>query len=183
MGEPQTESVAPTTDTLGQMLYLLNATDQGLEELQPDKLKELFSDLSDKVDSYKYMLEKFDMEVARLKNRIAEYQSTKKTLENNRKALLDLMKYHMEEKGFQKLPGNDYVASLVKRRDAQVKTLQSPSAADYRKWPAFVKREYSWSVSSLKEAIKQDPEGFKSFGEVVETSYLTFKVRKGVTND
>lgn len=173
------ELVREEKPTLGVLLERLQEADDGLLNLNEDQAKALVADLAEKVDAYKYVDEKFESEIARLASRIADFQEHKKALESNRKRLRELMLFHMESKGFEKLPGNAYSVSKVMRRDIEL-TLGDPTPELYRKFPDLIKRSYAWNNSAVKAAIKANPDDIEiqSFGREIKTSFIKFSVRK-----
>lgn len=164
--------------TLGDLLYKLTASDEGLINLTPESSAELMADLSEKVDSYLYILEKMGSEIDRLAKRADEILSARKTLQNNKESLKNLMMFHMKSKGFEKLPGKEHVVSLTTRKSIEWNLDENPDATTKRLWPTFVNNEYSWNKRALTEAIKNFPSQYQDLGKLIDKQYLKFQIRK-----
>lgn len=166
--------------TLAELLYRLNAADSGLLDLSIDDLGETAADLATKVDSYKYVDDKFDAEIARLGERIKELSAAKQSLMKNKARLREFMAVHMLRNEFTKLPGEVYAVSLTKRKDVELSLGTDPDAIAYRNYPGFVTRSYSWDKTAVKKAILDGAEGFATFGTVVEKASVRFTIRKDI---
>ncbi len=168
--------------TLPGLLQTLERADQGLLDLSEEAQKQIVAELATKIDAYKYLDEKFDLEIERMAKQVRDLQAVKKTLTSNKERLRELMDFHMKENKFERLPGETYaVQRIVKKHDIEL-TVGPPTAEDVVAWPAFVKASYSWDAVALKNAIKADPTHpvLSWFGEPKESSYIKFSVRRDV---
>jgi hypothetical protein len=164
--------------TLSYLLYLLQQSEQGLMEFDEDAQRALVEDLKDKVDSYKYIDSKFDAEIERLGNQIQDLIEAKRSMVRNKEKLRELMAWHMNEKGYDRLPGQEYQVTLVKKKDVVLKLPEANAQVFMLYGADFVKRTYAWDNTAIKKAIKAGDEKFQGFGEEVETSHVQFRVRK-----
>lgn len=178
------EETAKPKLTLATLLTTLQAGDESLSSLTIEESEQLVSDLKDKVDSYRYIDQKFDLEIERLTTNITEMQAVKASMVANKARLRELMAFHMQNNGFSKLPGTLYQVSLIKKKDVKLAVLPEPGPDMYRTYPGLVKRTYEWDNKVLKDCIKKDEVGtFKDFGAIIEKVHVQFSVKKELKND
>ncbi len=167
--------------TLSDLLFAMQRGDEALAEMSDEQATELCLNLKDKVDSYKYVDDKFEAEINRIKADIQALSDAKKSLEGNQDRLRSLMAYHMKEKGYEKLPGKLWQVSLRTKKEVDY-TLSEANATTYLiHGPDLMERSYSWKKSEVKRKVLSDPEKFKDFGTIKEKSHIAFTVRKEIT--
>lgn len=166
------------SETLSNLLATLNAADNELISLAPEKQTELITALAQKVDSYIYVLDNFESKINSLAETIKLLQDAKKSLENNQESLKNLMKHHMAAQGFDKLSGNIHQVSLVKSEDVVLTLRDEITKYETFDYPELINKKevWSWDKKAVKEAVKKDPVKYQELGEV--TTRLT--LRKGV---
>ena len=171
----------PKKKTLGDILSSLQQADDGLLSFTEEQQRSVVEDLKDKVDSYKYIDDKFDAEITRLDEQMKMIAEVKKSLQNNKAKLRELMAFHMVQNNFEKLPGQMFQVSLVRRNDVDLTITNEPNEELLLEYgPQFINKTYSWNTTSLKRAVKADPEAYAKFGTFKEKSHVQFTVRKNL---
>lgn len=163
--------------SMADLLKTLNDSDQGLVELTDEDLVRLGEHLRDKIDTYKYMFEKFDGEIARHAARITELQERKRALEANKERLSSYLLYHMKEFGFEKLSGEDYVVKLQNRTDVELLMERDPEEFDLRSNPMFVHQKLSWNKMALKEFVKSGEPTSAQYGKITTKPHLRWTTK------
>lgn len=162
--------------SLPSLLSTLTAADEGLLELTDEDLQELGKELFKKVDSYHYLLEKFEGEIERYTKRIAEFQEKKKNLQASKDRLKELLMYNMSVNKFEMLSGDDYQVKMHRRKDVDVNVTGDPTVMQYNTMPALVKQKFVWNNAAIKAGVKSG-ELDETYGAVVERPYLRWGVK------
>lgn len=178
------EGEEPKRRTLSELLAALNQADEAMEDLDLPPTETIITDLGEKVDSYKYVLDKIDGEIDRISNMIAGFQATKKTLQNKKERLRSLMAYNMDQQGFRKLPGQSWQATLTKKQALVVRPIAEPDSRLFAKYPEVIDRKYSWKKRELAKYIESHPESdLAPMGQQETRLSVTFRPKKGVDDD
>lgn len=138
--------------SLGQLLQILEAADNGLVELDTDSAREILTRLNVKVDCYKYLLEKYEAEIKRVADRQKEYQDLRRVLENKRDSIKSMMAYFMASNNFTSVPGQEWVAKL--RETESVKVLTDANQDTFIKYFQFHRVKYEWDKEKIKDYIR-----------------------------
>ncbi len=177
------DNVLKPKKTLVDLLYTLQQADMELLSFSPEEQAGMVDDLGDKVDSYKYIIDKFDSEITRISDQISYLCDTKQSLANNKEKLRELMAYHMREKGFEKLPGKIWNVALRNTKYIDYSLGEATSNAYRHYGEEFISRNYSWNKANIKNKILAEPEKYRELGEVREKSHVVFTVRKDLSSE
>lgn len=167
-------------ETLQNLLSKLNAADDALIELSESEQSQMIADLAKKIDSYVYVLDHFDGRIATLKATTEKLKLATSQLQNNRDRLQELMRFHMETQGFDKLTGDINQVTLVSRKDVELTLPEEINKLTVFEYPEFVnmKEIWSWDKNKIKDAIKNDPAAWEILGRPVVKTSLRFGVKK-----
>lgn len=164
-------------DSLNDLLSYLHKADEGLIEFDPEKHKETLLEAEIKIDSYKYILNKYDLAILDAKQNIEAYQAIKKTLENKAERLKNLLLWIMKSKQLNEISGQKHSVKLCSK-DVIAITAE-PSAATRLHHPDLVKVKYSWDKVAFDKAFKNSDE-LKSFAELTKTDFIKFSLKRSV---
>lgn len=187
-GEPDTlddpptfifPSALPEKMSLGEILDLLQAADDGHVQLTTEEMKEIGARLALKADGYHEILETLELEEQRFKARVQDFKKAQKAAKRKREALEEIAVYHMKKHGFDRLPGADYVMRLKTTKSVFVKA--EPSAALYMTLGEFMRVKYEWKKKEIGAALKAGNKTVAAVAEICEHVKPDFKVNKKVT--
>lgn len=160
--------------TMQDILTRIEALDNAevIDDAQAAELREL---LEDKTDRYYHVIQALEGREQVLKSEVDRLNTARKQLLNNAKRVKELLTFTMRSKGYKKLPGDIYAASLVSREVLKAK--RDPSEFDAVEYDGFVNVKLSWDLPKLKAAAKTDEEIAELFDKET-TESLRFNVRK-----
>jgi hypothetical protein len=138
--------------SFAQYLEALQAADEALT--LPIDPAQLVGDLRDKVDSIKYVIDRFEAFAEFMKVRIAPLMKARQSAENNRDRLRSYLAINMTQHNFQEVPGREYRIALQESQPSLEVTRQ-PTAADYLAAPELVElvKSYRWKNDVIKDAL------------------------------
>jgi phage host-nuclease inhibitor protein Gam len=165
--------------TLAALLQLMEEVDGGLADLTPEQMRDIAQQAEVKVDSYAYMIEKFESEAARLDGRIKAFQEAKKSAIAKAESLRSLIAHHMQANGLTQMPGQDYRVSL--RRSESVKVNTEPNADMYCAFAEYIRTKYEWDKAAVKQALKSGNTELEAFAKVVEGVSPQFQVKRALS--
>lgn len=170
--------VEPPKPTLNSLLASLKAVDDEMIEVSLDEQLDLIENGRIKVDNYKYILDKLEVQAIFLEKRREEIQKSLQVINNNIKRIKEHLIYALRSNGFEKFTGHEYVVSVRKAAPA-VEVKAEPTVAMKIKYPDYIKTKYEWDKTALKEAVKRgdDPELAELAG-LRETFYPKFSIVK-----
>jgi len=145
----------PAKPTLFNLLSALKAVDEEMIELNLDEQIDLIENGRVKVDSYKYVLDKLEVQAEFLARREKEINKAKKAIEANIKRVKEHLVKSMQDNGFDKFTGNEYVVSLRKNGRPAVDIKAEATAAMKIKYPDLIKTEYSWVSDAVRAKLKE----------------------------
>lgn len=167
------------SDSLLKLLTDLEQADTGLIEFDPEQHRETLLKAELKIDSYKYVLNRYASRISEIKDEIEELTAIKRTLENKQNNLLELLFWVMKQKNITKFPGQKYVVSLLKKKNIQI-IADNPDSKTFLKFPGLIKRTYAWDKMALKKAYASDPISYAGYAKEEEIEYIKFNLKKGL---
>lgn len=175
-----TALVALPPMSLGEILARMQALDDGLVALDLDECRVLAERAEIKVDAYRGVLDQIEARSEAIGRAIKELQAAKKSLDTKANGLLQLLTFHMQSKGFEKLPGQAYEVTLRKSESVEIdEAFDRPDSSLYRTYSDFIRRTYEWDKKALNDGIKSGV--FKHPNIRIKASYKAqFKVRKDI---
>ena len=138
--------------------------------------------LPEKVDNIYSVLGSYSAEIDRITGIIAEFQQTKRSLQNGMDRLKEYIVYSMESTGTKKLPGDRYTLSLVARESYEWddrELFTEDFIALNQAMPGMVKRSFTLDKNVAKEYAKANPTSNLLWTKVTKP-FIQFCVKKGV---
>jgi hypothetical protein len=166
-------------DTLFSLLTDLEKADSGLVEFDPEQHRDLLLKAEVKIDSYKYILTKYDSRIAEISADIDELVEVKRSLQRRQNALRQLLLWIMKEKGLSEFPGMKFVVKLMRRKKISI-VMQEPDSKTFLKFPDLVKRTYCWDKKAFDKAFEKDPQSLEGYGIEDFSEYVQFVTKRGL---
>lgn len=157
--EQEENKPLPADLTMNQIFELLFKLDNSLIELTEDQMKQLGEMCLQKVDNYKYIEEKYEGEIARIKGRVEHYSSILKNLNSRLASLKEHLMFHVKHNGYDgKLFGDEWVAvvSTIKNSAVEIEKGYDPDQKIAINYPNLVRKKYEWDKTQLKAYLKQN---------------------------
>jgi hypothetical protein len=161
--------------SLPNILSLMTQVDEGMINASVEDMTALMEKAELKVDSYKYIIDKFESESERLANKIKDFQASKKVIDSKVERIKSLLVFSMQKNSFTKFNGEEYKVRLQASKSVAVK--REPAAMDMVESPEFVRVKYEWVKPEIKKALDSGKE--ISFAEFKESLAPIFTVNKG----
>lgn len=189
---------------IGELLSALEKADDGIDDYVA--MQDDFVNLtSEKIDSYYYVQNKQSSRIAELKSEADKLRSKAKTIENERKRMLEFLRYSMDKTGTSSFPGKTYNVKVISRKKWQA--IRPALLDDYIKTPKYIEvktsyigeptgeiidtlrkaglsdifdTHFCWKEKTIKNELKNDaPDEFcESITKYDVSSYVKFDVRK-----
>lgn len=167
----------PVKPTLWGLLSALKAVDDEMIEINLDEQIDLIENGKVKVDSYKYVLDKLEVQSIYLKKREEEVEKARKAIEANIKRIKEHLIKSLRENGFDKFTGNEYVVKLQRAAPA-VEIKAEPTAALKIRYPDLIRTKYEWDKTAVKDRLKEGDPAVAELAGVRETFYAKFSLVK-----
>lgn len=122
------------------------------ESVIKDTLESIDVSLNEKLDSFAWVIDELDLELAPLKTRLEKQDKLRKSInaiKNRQKFLKDYMEYIIEQLGEDKVITDKHVFKRVKRGGQQAKIIDETKIDD-----KFFKTERKLSKSEVRDALK-----------------------------
>jgi vacuolar-type H+-ATPase subunit I/STV1 len=165
----------PEKLSLQAILAKIDELDQA-EVIDDQAAAEIREALGEKTDSYYRAIQYYETREQALKSEVDRLNTARKQLQNTVARIKEMLRFTMSSKGYKKLPGELYQASLVSRETLKIKRL--PNEFDAVDYDGFVNVKLSWDLPKLKAAAKTDEEIAALFDKET-TESLRFTVKKG----
>lgn len=165
-------------DTLLSLLTTLEQADAGLSEFNPNEHMEFLLKSELKIDSYHYILKKYESRITEVQAEIDELTSIKKSLQTRREGLKSMLIWVLKAKGLDQVPGVKHVVKLMQRK--KISILAQADSTLFMKHPDIVKREYSWDKKAFDMAYLKDPQTFGQYASEDKTEYVQFYLKRGI---
>lgn len=162
--------------TFRSMLETLQEHEDELIDLEPEQIKELLGDLSNKVDGLHDWLGKMDAEAARLGEDIRRLQDRKKALTNAKLRYLDYIAFSMKASDSMEIFGTTWDIKLGKSESVEV-SIEKPDTIHAVSYPDLVTTKYTWNKPEIKKAIKAGKE-ISELAIMKKNDTVTFKARR-----
>lgn len=187
-----TSSVEKTNYTMAEILDLMDQHDSCLINLTDEDCQNLASFLMDKVDRIAYVKDKMEVMIDYFAAKEKEAKKIRTALENALDNLRKYIAFNMQNKGFEKLPGNDYQITLSKNEQVQfVAAKPTPNEDDVIKFLQYnmTRTRHEWSKTEVKKALEGKhgsviAEEVAKFASITQTQSIKIlpKPRKDLIN-
>lgn len=164
--------------TLDSILFEIEMLDEQGGDFDPEQHASLVADGMVKVDNCVYVVDALSANAERYRAKAARYAAMAKAAENRAEWLKRYVGETLKRRGFEKFPGNDYVASLRKSKAVELKVSEKADALASIKYEKYVKVEYTYSKSAITEGIKSGDPLALELGEFKERDYVAFLIKK-----
>ncbi len=172
--EPTQDPLAVKPEmSLGEILRLMQASDEGMVDLSTDDMQALGEMAGMKVDGYRYMISKFQAESKRLAEEAAPIVKASQAMARKAASIEKLLMWRMQSNKLTKMPGETYSASIKTSRAVSVK--RDAEAGAYARYGSYLRTNYEWDKVALTKALKDEDETAKEIAEFVENYKIEFK--------
>ena len=189
---------------IGELLSALEKADNGIDDFEAhqDEFLEL---TQDKIDKYYYVQLKQTNRVAELKAEADKLKTKAKSIENERKRMLEFLTFSMNKQSITAFPGKLYKLKVISRKKWQ--PVRPATIEDYIKSPKYIEVEssyvgeptgeiidelrklgldsiietkFNWKEKTIKNELKNDKpdETCEAITKYDVSSYVQFDVRK-----
>jgi hypothetical protein len=159
--------------SLGEILRLMQAADEGMAELTADDMRTLGEMAGLKVDGYRYMISKYEAEAKRLAEEAAPIVKASQTMARKAASLERLLLWRLQSNKLERMPGERFMVELKASR--AVKVRPTAEAGAYVRYADFMRLKYEWDKVKLTAALKKEDPAAKEIAEF-ETNYkIEFK--------
>lgn len=163
--------------SLYSLLSALKAVDDEMLEVSLDDQIDLIEGGRVKVDSYKYILDKLEVQKIFYEKRAEEIEKSLQAIKGNIKRLREHLVHALRTNGFDKFTGHEYVVTVRKAPPAvEVKT--EPDAKLKIRFPDFVKTEYKWDKKAILARLKAGDPLAAELAGLRESFYPQFSLVK-----
>jgi hypothetical protein len=169
-------------DTLLKLLTDLEHADAGLIDFDPEKHHETLVKAEIKIDSYQYILQKYESRIAEIKSEIDQLAKIKSTLENRANSLEKTLLWIMKHRGLDMFPGVKHVLKIVKRKKV-VMTVDEPDSQIFLKLPMLVKRNYCWDKRAFNRAFAADPNSLATYAKEEISESIKFDLKRTIDDE
>ena len=163
--------------TLGAILRLMKAQDDGLAELSIDDMRELAKTAEIKVDGYHLLIQKLEARASELDNEARPLLKASSELKAKAEGLRGIMLWHMKEHGLTKMPGERFKVAIRTSKSVRIHPGLEPGVdiahAD------FTRVKWEWDRVKLTKALKDGDLAAMSIAEFEENQSIKFSVSKG----
>ncbi len=165
--------------TFDEILERLSNLDNAAEEIPLEVWEQTATDLEQKVDAIKVVLDRLALEATRLEEAAEEFKGAARAITRNADRLADRVRWTMEAREVDKLPGKLYRLRLQASAPSVV-TDREATEMDISIWGEDLVRKkttWSWDKKALLEKLK---EGIQVPWAHIKTSkHIRFDVKKG----
>lgn len=160
--------------TLADILAYLDAVDQGLIDPTPERQAEVAALLVAKIDNTAEVVDELEHQEKRLREAARKLSDGARQVASRIDRIKEYMAFHMQQKGFQKLPGECWLAALTTGLSVKPKT-KVPTMADVEKTPQYVRAKWEWDKTALKSGLEALDPAAMEVAELVLSSSASFK--------
>jgi len=165
-------------DTLFELLTSLERADSGLIEFDPEKHRETLINAEIKIDSYKYILTKYESKIEEIQDEIDQLQTIKNTLQRRSASFRSALVWILKEKKISQFPGVKWVVKLQQRK--KISLLGEPDSKTFLALPSIVKRTYVWDKRAFDEAYKKDPQSLAAYAKEDVSEFVKFDLKRSI---
>lgn len=174
MSAPTPALEAPKT--LAEILAFLDAVDQGVIDPTPEKKAEVAALLVAKIDNTKDVIDELEFQEARLRKAAKELSEGARQVAGRVERIKSYMAFHMQQNGFQQIPGECWKAKLT--TGLSVVPKRDPGPGEFR----FVRAKYEWDKKALKAALEALDPAAMEVAELSLSASVSIDVNKGKLN-
>lgn len=173
------DEAGESPNTFHQLLMALQSADDAIESVDLDKQIDLLEGAKIKVDNYKYLIDKLELQSEYLLAREQEFAAAKTSVKKNVARLKEHLIFALQANQFEKFTGHEYVVRQAKAAPSLDIKASEPTLSHAIKYPDYVRTSYNWDKKSLLEALKlgEDP-GAQLIAGLKQTVYIKFSVNK-----
>lgn len=169
------ESLQPKT--LADILDLLEAVDQGLVAVTPEKQAELGALLVAKIDNTAEVIQELESQEERLRAAAKKLTDGARQVASRIERIKSYMSFHMQANSFQQIPGEVWKARL--NTALAVEPKREPNHVDYAEMPQFVRVKWEWKKKELKDALEALDPAAMEVATLVLSASVSIDVNKG----
>lgn len=164
--------------SLDSILFEIEMIDDQGDDFDPEKHAALVENGMVKIDSCVYVIEGLGSNAKRYREKAARYAAMARAAENRSDWLRGYVADCLKRHGFQKFPGQEYIASLRKSKAVEIKVGEDADELASIKYEKYVSVKYSWSKSAITEGLKAGDPLAAELGEFKERDSVTFLLKK-----
>lgn len=165
--------------SLNKLLMALTEVDNSIADVDYEVQADLFDKGKIKVDSYKYLIDKLDAQAEYFERREKEYYEAKKHCQNASRRLKDQLTFALQNNGWEKFTGHEYVVALRKSKPSVV--LKAEATPKLRlKYPELIETEYKWKKTAVGDLLRTQPDhDIAELASLKESVHVRFSLNKG----
>lgn len=175
-----TELEKVASPSFHQLLLSLQTADEAMETVDLDAQLDLLEAGKIKVDNYKYILDKLELQAEYLHLKEQEYAAAKTSVKKNIERLKKHLLFALQSNDFEKFTGHQYVVRQAKSAPSLELKASEPTLNHAIKYPNFVRTSYDWDKKALINALKAGDSSAELIADIKHTVYIKFTVNKEV---
>jgi len=168
--------------TLDSILFEIEMLDDQGGHFDPVQHAALVDNGMVKIDNCVYVVDGLSVNAERYRAKAARYAAMARAAENRADWLKGYVADSLKRHGFEKFPGNEYVASLRKSKAVELKVSEKADAMASIKYEKYVKVDYTYSKSAITEGLKSGDPLALELGEFKDRDYVAFLLKKPIEN-
>ena len=166
----------PPKVSLWDLLATSRQADECLLDLDLEEMRGLGERLREKVDGYKFVVDRLTFRIAEIRSQMQELADLKKQMETKLDAVKDRMAEVMKAQGFPRLAGEKWTVRLGSSKSVSISDTIKPDASLAEEFPMAVKTKYEWDKTGIRKVLDTGVE--IAWAKVEETPFVVFSAMK-----
>lgn len=163
--------------TLAEILQSLDAIDQGVMAVTDAERAMIGAALAEKIDSTADVIDQLEHQEERLRSAARKLSDGARQVSARIDRIKEYMAFHMQQTGFNQLPGEVWKAKL--QTGLAVEPKREATEEDAAANPEFVRVKYEWNKKELKAALEVLHPKAMEVAELVPSASVSIDVNKG----
>lgn len=166
----------PPKVSLWDLLATSRQADECLLDLDLDEMRELGDRLREKVDGYKFVVDRLTFRVAEIRSQMQELAELKKQMETKLDTVKERMAEVMQAQGFPRLAGEKWTVRLGHSKSVQIAEHVQADAALATEFPGAVKTKFDIDKTGLRKLLDSGVEIL--WAKIEEKPFVVFSAMK-----
>ena len=166
----------PPKVSLYDLLANARQADECLLDLDLDEMRELGSQMKDKVDGYKFVVDRLVFRIEEIRSQIGELVDLKHQMENKLEAVKSRMAEVMKANGFDRLQGDKWSVRVGHSKSVIVDDYVKADAALASAVPGAVKIQYAIDKTGIRKLLESGES--LQWAKIEQNPFVVFSAKK-----